>query len=676
MASHNMIDSVPLHGNKKYLTAVLRHRFGLGEGGYIGSDEGNVIQLAQGALVVEYPICGQNVYITTRHHPIILTHNPHNRVFACLLEDPFLNRCFASLLPPPTTPPHSHTPRTFGLSFIIDDLILGYYGVATDAADASVLWLTSGGDQAMLDMCMAAPNTTRSGNPTSDCNAARLVNESLLEQAVLDRAAGNILRAKFASGLFDGVGVPKPSVIDSEEARRLARDAAVEGIVLLQNNGILPFKPTKQHQQSVPKGWGQEREQSNNLPTVAASPRTKIVVMGENGGCIPSQESASPPYPFCAAKMSYLGAYSTGFGAYGYTAHKIITVEAALRAKFGNAAVTFVPAASPNDDETNHAGIESAVAAAGRSDLVVMVLGDSGEGSARTATGGEGKDRCTLEPPGASQTALLEAILAVPTLAAKLVVVHIGARPLTFPNNSEVASKIPAILTAMRPGEEGGNAIVQILTGEVSPSGKLTTTWVRSVGYIGTAVQPYWQFHQIDFSTWVDGPQSALFPFGHGLSYTSFKFSDAAAKDPPKYNAKKDDVALVSVKVTNSGSVPGAVAVQVYCSFADSPQLRLTRYARMLCGFSKVLLKPAEEVYVKVPVALRTLARWDADKLSTDLRGETVRGTYTIDAGKYNVALGDCSGAAAAIGLKDAFPCHQQSSSFTVHSTIFFNGKR
>ena len=102
MASHNMIDSVPLHGNKKYLTAVLRHRFGLGEGGYIGSDEGNVIQLAQGAVVVEYPICGQNVYITTRHHPIILTHNPHNREFACLLEDPFLNRCFASLLPPPS----------------------------------------------------------------------------------------------------------------------------------------------------------------------------------------------------------------------------------------------------------------------------------------------------------------------------------------------------------------------------------------------------------------------------------------------------------------------------------------------------------------------------------------------------------------------------------------------
>ena len=134
MVSHNMIDGVPMHGNHKLLTGVLRNRFGL-QRGYIGSDEGNVFSLSQ-----------------------------------------------------------------------------AFYGVATDAADSSVLWLESGGDQAMLDMCPGGAGGAPSTNATSPCNAATLVSESKLDQAVLDRAVGNILRTKFATGLFDDVGVPDRSV--------------------------------------------------------------------------------------------------------------------------------------------------------------------------------------------------------------------------------------------------------------------------------------------------------------------------------------------------------------------------------------------------------------------------------------------------------------------------------
>lgn len=491
-----------------------------------------------------------------------------------------------------------------------------------------------------------------------------------------------------ALGLFDGVGVPDSAVLDSSAGRKLARDAAAEGIVLLKNNGILPFKRTRTSVQSRAKPPATVAAVSNaaaatgprgGAASTAAHTPLKITVLGENGGCVRSEEAGAPPYPFCAAKLSYLGAYSTGYGAYGYTSFKIVTVEAALRARFGDA-VTFVPGASPNDVEINRTSIKSAVAAAAGSDLVVMVLGDSGEGSARTATGGEGKDRCTLGPAGASQTALLEAVMANPALASKVVVVHIGSRPLTFPNNSAVADTIPAILTAMRPGEEGGNAIVQILTGEVSPSARLTTTWVRSVGYIATAVQPYWQYRQIDFTSWVDGPQTALFPFGHGLSYTTFAFSRAAATGPATQQddapATKDSTASISVAVKNTGAIASAVPVQVYCSFTGSPRLRLLRYARLLCGFTKVFLNPAEEAAVTIKVALHTLARWDTDRLSTDLKGVTVRGTYVIDAGRYDVAVGDCSNAGAAIGLQDAYSCVHQNTSFAVRDTISFNGKK
>ena len=578
MASHNMIDGVPLHGNRKMLTDVLRHRFGLGDGGYIGSDEGNVWQLSS-----------------------------------------------------------------------------AYYGVATDAADAASLWLEAGGDQAMLDMCFGAPGPdgqSRSG-PGSACNAARLVNVSKLSQSALDRAAGNVLRTKFATRLFDDVAAAPATAIDSAEARDLARRAATEGIVLLQNDGILPLNITSQ---------------------------TKIAVLGNLGGCWPEDQADKPPYPFCPSKLAYIGGYSTGYGDYGYGSMKIVTVEAALRKR--SAHVDFLGGASP-DLPANATAVSAAITASQGADVVIMVIGDSAPGHHLRGTAGENVDRHDLNPPG-GQAALLEAALAEPQLAQRLVVIHLGGRPMSFPNNSASAASIPAIMTAMRPGEEGGEAIAQILTGEVSPSGRLTNTWVRDVGYVGTAVQPYWQFHQIAMSMdpvthgiadWLDGPATALFPFGHGLSFTTFDFADVVVVAPPHRGATKNDVATVSVKVSNTGVVASAVVVQVYCSYTDSPLLRLVRYSRVLCGFDKIFLEAKQHEVVKVPVRLRTLARWDSDTISTDLTGKVVRGAYVIDAGEWSVVVGDCSGAGEAIGLKNAIPCTQQGASFPVAETIVFNGK-
>jgi beta-glucosidase len=188
--------------------------------------------------------------------------------------------------------------------------------------------------------------------------------------------------------------------------------------------------------------------------------------------------------------LSYLGSYSTGYGSYGYGGFKVVTVEEALRQQFGNDAVTFVAGACPSDVQVNQSGIQAAVAAASRADVIVMVLGDTGEGNHTTdhlATGGEGRDRCSLLPAGASQPELLQAVLAVPALAQRLIVVHIGSRPMTFPDNSALAAQIPAILTAMRPGEEGGAAIVDILTGAVV-SGAVVSGAVVSGAVVSGAV--------------------------------------------------------------------------------------------------------------------------------------------------------------------------------------------
>jgi hypothetical protein len=127
--------------------------------------------------------------------------------------------------------------------------------------------------------------------------------------------------------------------------------------------------------------------------------------------------------------------------------------------------------------------------------------------------------------------------------------------------------------------------------------------------------------------------------------------------------------------VKNAGSVASAVAVQVYCSFLDTAKLRVMRHERMLCGFTKVFLEAHASTMATVSVTLRTLARWDPDSPSTDLSGARVAGSYFVDAGRWQLFVGDCSGAGSAIGLRDVVPCEQARANVTLPTTIQFNGK-
>ena len=161
----------------------------------------------------------------------------------------------------------------------------------------------------------------------------------------------------------------------------------------------------------------------------------------------------------------------------------------------------------------------------------------------------------------------------------------------------------------------------------------------------------------------------------HGLSYTQFKFSNASIQLPPSLVLTKDSPLAVSVTVQNIGSVASAVTVQVYCSFSDTAKLRVMRHERMLCAFTKIFLEPLASTVATVSVTLRTLARWDPHAPSTDLTGASVAGTYVVDAGRWELFVGDCSGAGSAIGLRDAVPCEQASANVTLPSTIRFNGK-
>jgi hypothetical protein len=160
--------------------------------------------------------------------------------------------------------------------------------------------------------------------------------------------------------------------------------------------------------------------------------------------------------------------------------------------------------------------ISRALAVANGADVVILTVGDSACAHIGRCTCGEAADRISLDAPG-GQSALIQAVLADNATLAKTVLVHLGGRPLTWPNNSETAREFPAILTAMVPGEEGAAAIVSVLAGDTAPSGRLTQTWVRSVGYIRTNSHPHYQFPALTTHDWRDvapGTASALFEFG------------------------------------------------------------------------------------------------------------------------------------------------------------------
>jgi len=221
---------------------------------------------------------------------------------------------------------------------------------------------------------------------------------------------------------------------------------------------------------------------------------------------------------------------------------------------------------------------------------------------------------------------LLEAIVAtnVPT-----VVVLIHGRPQVFdgPKNL-ILRNISGLLAAWRPGEEGGNAIWDILIGKVNPSGHLAQSWPRNVGYVHQQASPWFHKWQGDFgdNPYIFGtPGTPLYPFGFGLHYTNFQFSGLTVPS----NVPLGSQFNVSVMVSNVGKMNGKVAVQVYYSQVLS---KFVRYERMLCAFTKVEVKSGDQVKVVVPVRVDDLGYYHSDTKST----------YT-ESGDYQIFVGDNS---------------------------------
>jgi beta-glucosidase len=407
--------------------------------------------------------------------------------------------------------------------------------------------------------------------------------------ATIDKSVARVLRAKFDLGLFEQPYVDveqADKIAGNAEHAALARKAAERSIVLLKNQGGL-------------------------LPLDRAKVKT-IAVVGPNG------------------EPCRLGGYS------GVPKRCIGVLRGIKDAVGGGVKVMWAPGCgitrgsdwwadkveTPTPEEDRKL-IDDAVAVARKADVVVLALGDSEQSSREAWAPNHLGDRPSLDLPG-RQDDLARAVFALgkPTVA-----VLLNGRP---PSVNLLAQQAGAILEGFYLGQEGGAAVAAALFGDVNPGGKLPVSFARSAGHLPV----FYNYKPSARRGYLFDDVSPLYPFGHGLSYTTFSYKNLKVAPTP---SKDDpDAQTVSVEVTNAGQRAGDEVVQVYLRDVVSS---VTRPVKELKGFQRVTLKPGETRALAFALGHDTLGFWKTAK------------DFVVEPGKLDVTVGGSSTA----GLTTSF---------------------
>jgi beta-glucosidase len=459
--------------------------------------------------------------------------------------------------------------------FVVSDwhsvLELIDHGVAADETNAARIALSAGVDMEMVSR-------------TYHDTLKRQVEQGMISKKVLDEAVRRVLMVKFERGLFDHPFVDETrwkTAYLQDDAIDLAREAAAKACVLLKNEGgALPISPhvgkialigpLAENAQELVGSW-HSCARTNDIISLAEGVRGKL----------------SFDFQFSVARGCAL--FEPG----------IVKVPRDI--------TVFSPI---NERPTGTNEIADAVALAGTADVVVLALGEPLDWS------GEDGSRSDLGLPGKQQ----ELFDAVAATGKPVVVVLFNGRPLAIPG---IQNKAAAILEAWFPGVQGANGVADVLFGDVEPSGRLTTTFPRSVGQV-----PFYYNH---FNTgrpgfgefkgnYVDIPTTPLYPFGFGLAYTTFEFGkvrlDAAS-------AKLGGNITAHVKLKNIGARSGTAVAELY--IRALPSSAGPRPVRELKGFQKILLPAGETNEVTFTFSTKELGYYDA------------KGSWLVEPGKYQL---------------------------------------
>jgi len=410
------------------------------------------------------------------------------------------------------------------------------HGVAKDRVDAGKKALSAGIDMDMTSGIFGE-------------EILKSVKKGDISEKLVDKAVRRILEAKYKLGLFDDpfkyckVEVEKEEILKDEHIKA-AKEMARKSIVLLKNkDGVLPLK--------------------KDLGTVA--------VIGSL-----ADDTRAP-----------LGSWK----AFGEEKDVVTVLEGIKNAVSRNTKVIYSKGCDIKGNDRS--GFKEAVSVAAEADMVVLVLGESDDMS------GEARSRSEIDLPGV-QKELAEKIVGTGT---KVVVVLMNGRPLAIP---WLAENVPAILEAWFLGIQSGNAIADVLFGDYNPGGKLAVTIPRSVGQI-----PCFYYHkntgrpasdELNQHTarYFDLPVTPLYPFGHGLSYTEFKYSKLKIKNK---KVKANDSLEISFSIKNTGKIAGSEVIQLYIKDVVAS---IAPPVKKLVGFKRIYLEDREQVKVnmKMPVNL------------------------------------------------------------------------
>ncbi len=401
-------------------------------------------------------------------------------------------------------------------------------------------------------------------------------------QEQIDQAVRRMLRMKFLAGLFENPyadGNYAEKITANAEARALAEEAARKSIVLLKNDGVLPLN-------------------ANALKTLA--------VIGPNAAVAQLGGYSNVP----AHKVSVLDGIRAKLG----ERVKIVTAEGVRITDSGDWYADTVTLA--NRDE-NLRKIEEAKQVARGADAIVLVVGTNAATSREAWAPDHLGDRADIGLIG-QQNELAQAMF---SLGKPVVVLLINGPPLSIP---EVAEKANAVLEGWYPGQEGGTAIADVLFGDANPGGKLPLTVARSINQLPMFYNQKPSAHR----GYLFGSKDPLFPFGFGLSYTTFEIGAPVLS---AQQIKTDGSVSVQVSVRNTGKMAGDEVVQLYIHDVVSS---VTRPVKELKGFKRVTLAPGAATTVDFTLDSHAFALWDKD-----MKHVVEPGAFEIMAGGDSVHL-------------------------------------
>jgi len=463
-------------------------------------------------------------------------------------------------------------------------MIHNYHNAAESKSVAASMALNAGID-------VELPTINCYGDPLRSALESGEINIEFVDLAVRRH-----LQKKIETGLFDQPYVDEGralEIFETPEQRALAHELARKSMVLLKNDGILPLKKT--------------------IGTIA--------IIGPNAHEGRNQ-LGDYSYASHISYMQYRPPENSSFA-------QVDTAELVGRAvKVTTALDGIRNSASPKTKilyaqgcdnlDPNRDGFKEAVEKANQANVVILMLGDR-SGMTPDSTSGETRDSVDLRLPGV-QEELAKAVIAT---GKPVVTVLINGRPFALPWLDESAN---AILEAWLPGEEGGNAIADILFGDVNPGGKMPLTVPRHVGQLPI----YYNYKPSGmYSNWygdyVSEKVTPLYPFGHGLSYATFEYCDLEIN---KARATVDETVDISLRIRNTGKVSGDEVVQLYIcdEYASLP-----RPLKELKGYVRVSVKPGEECRVIFHLPVNQLAFYDQEL------------KLTLEAGRIRIMIGSSS---------------------------------